>query len=205
MRRQISESFGVPVYDYYGAHEFNLLARECPQTGLYHIIESNLIVEILKDGRPVAPGESGELHGTALHSLSMPFIRYPVGDIVTRGPDGCACGAHCATLQSIQGRIADRFSMPDGSTIHPYHLVAPLVRLAPWVRRYQIIQETLHRLLVKVVAMPGHATVEEHCSQLHSHLEAAVPDGVAIIIELVAEIPPAANGKFRPYYSLLKP
>ncbi len=35
---------------------------------------------------------------TALHSFAMPFIRYRLGDLVTRGVDACPCGQSFAVI-----------------------------------------------------------------------------------------------------------
>ena len=204
MRRQITACFGAPLYDFYGAHEFNLVARQCGETGLYHVSECSVIVEVLKDGRPAAPGESGELVGTALHSFAMPFLRHPLNDLVTRGPLRCPCGAPNATLQSIQGRTIERFSLPDGSKIHPYHLVGPLVRDTPWLRRYQIVQETVDRIVIKIVALPGQAPGQDDLTRIRTQLEEAVGEGVEITLCVVPELPRPESGKFRPYYSLVR-
>jgi phenylacetate-CoA ligase len=204
MRRQITGCFGAPVYDFYAAHEFNVIAYECRMTGLYHVSESSVIAEILSDSRPVGPGESGELIGTALHSYAMPFLRYRLGDVVTKGPSRCPCGAQCSTIQSILGRSTDRFPLPGGSTIHPYRLIGPLSQHdVPWVRRYQIIQETIDRILVKVVPCAGSAPRQEELARVRGQLAERVGCAVTVTVELVREIPPAANGKFLPYYSLV--
>jgi phenylacetate-CoA ligase len=203
MRRRITECFGAPVYDSYAAHEFNLIARECRETGLYHVCDASVIVEVLKDGEPAGTGGQGELVATALHSLSMPFVRYRLGDMVTRGPSPCPCGAPFSTLQSIQGRTIERFPLPDGTSIHPYHLVGPLAQDAPWVRRYQIIQERIDRIGIRVVPLPGRHPAPEELARLCDAIERPVGPGVTITLELADHLPPAESGKFRPYYSLV--
>ncbi len=79
-----------------------------------------------KDGRPAAPGERGEVVLTALHSFAMPFIRFRLGDIVTKGDSHCACGQPFATIRSVQGRMFDYFPLPDGRLVHPYEIIAIL-------------------------------------------------------------------------------
>ncbi len=60
-REVISKGFGgVPVTDCYGSREGGFVSHECRE-GKYHIIEPNYIVEFLKNGREVAPGEDGEV------------------------------------------------------------------------------------------------------------------------------------------------
>ena len=86
MRRQIEEGFTAPVYEVYGAHEFNLIAWQCLTTGELHCCDDGMIMEILDGGRPVAEGEPGEVVGTNLHSFAMPLIRYRLKRRRQEGP-----------------------------------------------------------------------------------------------------------------------
>ena len=204
MRARISECLGAPVYDNYGAHEFNLLAYECGETGLYHVAEESVLLEVMDNGRPVAPGQTGEVVATALHSFAMPFLRYWTGDLAVRGPLRCPCGAPCATLEKILGRVIDRFTLPDGSKLHPYHLLEPLVKEAPWLRRYQLIQEAVNRVVLKLQPLDGAEPRPEDLSRLRASLQAPLGREVTLQFELVKELPPAGSGKFRPYYSKVR-
>jgi phenylacetate-CoA ligase len=120
MRDQIRASFRTETCDTYGSHEFNRIAYECRQTGAYHVCDDTVIVEVVdQNGHPVREGERGEVVGTGLFSLAMPFIRYRLGDVVVKGRDGgCECGAPFSTIRSIQGRTVDYFPLPDGRLLH---------------------------------------------------------------------------------------
>src|SRR5262245_9806778 len=76
MREQIAAAFRAPVREWYGSYEFNLVAWQCRATGDLHTCDDGLIVEVLRDGRPVEPGEQGELVGTNLHAWASPYIRF---------------------------------------------------------------------------------------------------------------------------------
>ena len=77
----ISRAFGgVPVVNGYGSREGGFIAHECP-AGHMHITSENVIVEFIREGRPVAPGEDGEIVVTHLDNHAMPFIRYRTGDV----------------------------------------------------------------------------------------------------------------------------
>jgi phenylacetate-CoA ligase len=201
MRRQISQGLGATVFDSYASHEHNLLASECPCGGRYHVAEWNVILEVLRDGRPVGPGEEGEVVATALHSYAMPFIRYRLNDLVTRGETPCCCGAPVSTLSRILGRTVEQFVLPDGKLIHPYVLVLPLLAEAPWLRRYQIVQDRADRVLVKIIPSPYPGA--EAVAAVARRLAAAVEGQLAVEIELVEEIPSEPSGKYRPYYSVV--
>ncbi len=88
MRQKIGEGFRAPVIDFYDSHEFNMIAWECPSTGSYQLSEGSVIAEVLRDGQVAEPDEEGEFVGTGLHSWAMPFLRFRLGDLVTRGPSG---------------------------------------------------------------------------------------------------------------------
>ena len=201
VRARISQGFGATVLDCYASYELGLLASECPHGGRYHAAEWYVILEVLRDGRPAGPGEEGEVVATALHSYAMPFIRYRLNDLVTLGETPCSCGAPVTTLSRILGRTIEQFVLPDGKLIHPYALVLPLLAEAPWLRRYQIIQDRAGRVLVKIVpsANPG----AEAVAAVARRMVAEVDGHLAVEVELVEDIPPEPSGKYRPYYSLV--
>jgi phenylacetate-CoA ligase len=152
-RNRISKGFEAPVFDVYSSVEFHNIAWECRDTGEMHTSDDSVIVEVLNGGRPANPGEEGEVVGTALHSYAMPLIRYRLGDIVTRGSDRCSCGAPYATIRKVQGRVGDYVQLPAGRMVH-VAVLDQAIRANPtnWVYHYQIVQERLHLIVVKVVA-----------------------------------------------------
>ena len=203
MRTRIREGFGARVVDFYDSHEFNMIAWECAAGGSYHVSDTSILVEVLRDGRSAEPGEEGELVATALHSFAMPFIRYRLGDLVTRGPFGCPCGAPNSTLAQIQGRTFDRFELPGGRSIHPYRLATTLVRSASWLRQFQIVQEKSDRIRLKLVAMEGSVPPANWGGEMRRVFSESLGEGIRIEMEWVDRIPKEPNGKFRPYYSLV--
>jgi phenylacetate-coenzyme A ligase PaaK-like adenylate-forming protein len=191
-RRRIAEGFAARVYDVYGATEFNLIAAECPRTGLLHLTEGSLIAEVL----------AGEIVITSLHSYAMPMLRLRLGDRVRQGPVPCPCGAPFATLEAIEGRVHEMFQLPDGRSLHSYVLIARLLLDAPWVRHFQFIQERPDLVRLRVVAP---AEVPDPVARLGEWVrfsEEACGGQVRILVEQTAEIPLEANGKFRPVVPL---
>ncbi|MBM3814724.1 MAG: phenylacetate--CoA ligase family protein [Acidimicrobiia bacterium] len=200
---QIREYFCAPVLVNYAAHEFNLLAYQCREEGLFHVCGESLILEVIHEGRPAAEGETGEVVGTALHSFAMPVIRYRLNDLVTVGPQRCPCGLEGPTLSAIQGRVIEMFTLPSGRKLHPYSLVVPMSKAAvSWLRQYQIIQERVDsiRFLMEPVREPS----PEEMASVQRVLRDELEESVAIQLELVSEIRPGSNGKHRPYYTRVK-
>jgi phenylacetate-CoA ligase len=203
MRTQISEGLRTRVVDLYTSHEFNLLAWECGAGEGYHINDLGVIVEVLREGRPVTPGERGEMVVTGLHSFAMPFLRYRLGDVVTRGADSCPCGRPFSTLSAIQGRMIDYFPLPDGRLVHPFEIVRAMIDgLGAWVRQYQLTQEREDRVVLRVV--PSAPVPPERRSALESTLTRVLGPGVSCAVEVVPEIDLERTGKFRVSRSMVR-
>ena len=198
-RDAISQAFRAPVRDTYGAVESRLIASECPETGNYHLCEDAIVAEVLRNGRTVQPGEDGEMVVTALYSYAMPIIRYRLGDLVTKGPTPCPCGSPFSSISSIRGRILDSIVAVDGTRIHASIVDQHLRELAPWVRRYQVIQERLDYLTIRT--LPFSTPVDQEVARLEKKLTAAVGHGITVKVLLEKRFPPGDTGKFRLYLS----
>jgi phenylacetate-CoA ligase len=203
MRRRIRDGFGARVVDFYDSHEFNMIAWECAAGDSYHVSDTSVLAEVFREGRASEPGEEGELVATALHSFAMPFIRYRLGDWVTRGPSRCACGAANTTLGAVHGRTFDCFELPAGRAVHPYRLATDLVRFAPWLRQFQIVQERIDRIRVRLAAMNDGGPPASWAAELQQLFSVSLGEDISVEMELVDRIPAEPNGKFRPYYSLV--
>jgi phenylacetate-CoA ligase len=154
-----------------------------------------MILEILRDEHPVAPGESGEVIVTGLHSFAQPFIRYNLGDIAERGPITCPCGFPCATIKKIEGRVLDRILLPEGQLLSPDRLFFVIEREAVWVRQYQLQQ--LRRDLVRVSLVTDRKPSSHEVNRLQKALQRVVDDALEIKVELVPEIAAGPGGKQR--------
>ncbi len=195
MRRHIRQAFGAPVYGLYGAHELNLIAWDCPPTGEMHTCDDGVILEVIRDGRPAAPGEQGEPVVTNLHSYAMPFIRYRLGDIVTQGLPACACGAPFATIRAVLGRTIDYFPLPDGRRMHPNQITRALYRDAPWLYHYQVVQKRKDLVVLRAVARP--APAPEQLRLLEDRVRSVLGPTVTFHTEIVSALPASSGGKTR--------
>ncbi|WP_454061598.1 phenylacetate--CoA ligase family protein [Candidatus Nitrospira salsa] len=149
----LEENFGSRVVDCYGATEGGCIAWQCPNCGSYHVNEDLLVVEVIKNGQLVTPGEVGEVVITNLFSRAMPFIRYSLGDLCRI--EDKTCGEHSGTLclQPILGRTADQIVLRDGRVIQPDFFRPDEFE---GVLEYQVIHERIHdgridQLTVRIV------------------------------------------------------
>lgn len=197
VRQVIEETFGCRVFDRYGSKELGGIACECAaHTGL-HISAENNYVEILRDGRPAAPGEQGDLVVTNLNNLGMPFIRYLNGDLGAwyTGP-ACPCGRAAPLLAPVQGRIVDTFQTRDGRAAWAGFAGAGYSALAhPSIKQFQVVQKSLDLIVVRLVKageIPP-AVLEQLVKTIHI----AFGENVAVQFEFPAEIPVLPSGKHR--------
>jgi len=201
-RRRVGEMLGSRIVDMYSSHELGLIGWECPRGAGFHVADDSVIVEVMKDDRHALPGDAGEVVATRLHAHAMPFIRYRTGDIVTRGPAPCACGAGFSSIQTVQGRMIDYFDLPDGRLMHPNEIVVKVLHAGRWIAQYQLTQETRRRVVLKIAPL-GPAPPEE-VAAIERHARAALGAGVEFELQLVPEIPFETNGKFRISRSLVR-
>jgi phenylacetate-CoA ligase len=201
MRESINQAFQAPVYDTYETLEVGPVAAECPESGLYHILDDSVFMEILRDGAPAREGETGEVVVTGLHMFAMPFIRYPLYDIVTVGPRICPCGQPFSTFSSIEGRANDFLTLPSGNKVHAGLIIHELNEFIPRADRYELIQENRNRIVMNIVVSPPLAPEEKHgfITRVQRRLEA----GVEFDIQIVDQIELGPGMKYRIKRSLV--
>ena len=197
-RRKIEGRLGVPVRDQYGSNECNLMASECAHGGPLHTCDDTVLVEVVgPDGAPVVSGEHGEVVVTALHTFTMPLIRFRIGDVAEQGSAFCECGAPFATIRGVHGRMLDMFPLPDGRVIHPYFLSETLIMDDPdWIENFQLTQERMDHVTMRIVprAEPTRARIEK----LRALGSALLGAGVDFELQIVESIASEVSGKFRP-------
>ncbi len=204
MRRFLQRAFGCEVAELYGCHEFNLIAWQCRRTGLLHLCEEGVLVEVLREGgTAAAEGEAGELVGTALHSFAQPLIRYRLGDMVVRGPRPCPCGLPYGTLAGIQGRRVDRLMLPEGGSASGLHLLDEVGRTQPWVRQYRLVQVDQRHVLLQIV--PLREARNEELERLQTLVRSHLEPTFQWRIEQVDALPASADGKLRLVESRAQP
>jgi phenylacetate-CoA ligase len=193
-RELISETFDCPVADGYGGRDSGFIAHECPQGGM-HIMGDAVIVEVVDaEGRPVSPGEAGEIIVTDLYSHEAPFLRYATGDVGVLSVRACRCGRSLPLFDKIDGRANDLIVTPDGRVINSLALIYP-VREIPGVERFRIVQKAVNRFHVEIVRNRDFRTQdEEHIRERWTTL---LRSAIQITFEYLPGLRVERSGKFR--------
>jgi phenylacetate-CoA ligase len=110
VRRRLEALWGARAYDHAGMTEVGAFGFECAEQAGLHVNELEFVAEVLDpdSGRPVDPGEVGELTLTNLGRWGAPVFRYRSGDRVRLATRPCPCGRTFARLEGgILGRVDD--------------------------------------------------------------------------------------------------
>jgi len=200
MRDNIKKAFDTDVIDIYGTWETDNIAYECRDHKGYHIAMDCVIMEFIKDGKPVNPDEEGEIVVTILNNFAMPFIRYNLHDIGSFSEQPCLCGRTFPLMSQINGRANDYMITEDGRRLS-FFTIAHFDVMAPHVYEYQIIQEEVN--LFNVFIVPSNSYSDEGRKFFVPTIKKFFPNA-AININIVPAIKREMSGKFRAFKSNVK-
>ncbi len=195
-REALVRVFGPGVFETYGSRETMLIASECDAHTGMHLSEENVVVEVTRDGRPVARGVAGDVLVTDLHNFGMPFIRYVNGDVAAAAEDGvCPCGRTLRKLARVEGRRMDTLRDGSGNAV-PGMLFASLLQLdAGALRAFQVVQKRSGEVELKVVR--GREWNEQRFTAASRRLKTYFK-GLPFKVTFCEEIPASKSGKRRP-------
>jgi phenylacetate-CoA ligase len=195
-RAVLARAFGPHIFETYGSRETMLMGAECDAHQGLHLSEENLLVEIANEGRPVAPGDVGDVVVTDLHNYGMPFIRYQNGDVarMARAPT-CPCGRGLRRLERVEGRRADTLHDREGNPIPGvvFHVLLSDARQEV-VRQFQAVQRARGEVVLRVVR--GQDWSQQRFDAVVRRLEQYLR-GLPFQVEFRDTIAPGENGKMR--------
>ena len=141
MRKRISESLGIELYDIYGLTEIYGpgIGINCKYNTGMHYWDDYIYLEIIdsKTGEPVPDGEMGEIVITTLVKEGAPLIRYRTHDLSRIIPGECPCGRHFPRIDVIMGRTDDMMKIK-GVNVFPSQIEEILGQFSEISSEYQI-------------------------------------------------------------------
>jgi phenylacetate-CoA ligase len=199
LRAAIEQGFGAPLFDQYATRELGTVAHECGAHRGLHVNAESYIVEVLRDGRPARPGESGAVVITDLSNLSVPLIRYAIGDRATLSDRRCACGRGLPLIEAIDGRAPTMIVGADGSFVPGTYFAQALSDYGHVIRQFQVVQSEPGALHLRIVKGPrfSDAALRRLLDLFHQHLGS----GIAIAVEAVVRIRPVDSEPHAPVVS----
>ena len=194
-RRIIEGAFECGVFDKYGSREFSGIAYECEAHDGHHIVSECYVVELLKNGKPVAPGEMGEVVITDLNNYCLPFIRYRLGDLAVAmdNTTQCRCGRGLPRIGNIEGRVQAMIIGSNGEYIPSAFFGHFFKDYDYLMRQYQVIQDEPGKILLKIVKGPRFA--EELFAEVLKILHRTLGEETEIKVEFVDKVAMVRTGK----------
>ena len=125
----LAETWRAQVLGTYASTEMATSFSDCPCGCGGHLLPELMVVEIVDEqGRPVAPGEAGEVVATPLGIEGTPLLRYRTGDIASLHHEPCACGRQTPRIGPVLGRRAHMLKCR-GTTLFPAAIGSALLTL----------------------------------------------------------------------------
>lgn len=200
----IEDVFQAPVFNRYGCREVSVIASECDRHDGMHVMAEGLYVEILRNGRPVGPGEIGDIVVTDLLNRAMPLIRYKIGDVGAWATGTCACGRSLPRLQSLDGRNTDFLVGGDGRIVSGVFLATYVLAARPSLGRVQMHQTRAGQVLYKICPATEF-DLEHDVAYLREATRKHLGETTAFDFEITDELSAEPSGKFRFCKSTVSP
>jgi phenylacetate-CoA ligase len=201
-RASIEATLHCKVYDSYGHMERTIAVSEC-HSGGYHIIPEYGVLELIEEPlRGNGRNRYAQVIGTSLHNLSMPLLRYEVGDLaeLLDEDEPCACGRAAPRIRRIAGRRNDVVVTPEGHVITTLFVV---LDQAQGVLMGQFVQESRDLLRIRIVKGSDHT--ESSSADLQRTIKRVVGPNMRLEIEYLSkeDLQRDCPGKFRAVVSRL--
>ena len=180
-------------FDFYGCGEINAVAFQCRE-GNYHLMDPHVVVEY---GDEADDQGNRELYITDLDNFAMPLIRYANGDMGHPGTETpCPCGLPLATLGSISGRTSDIIRTSEGGILSvPSFFGSRLLKELPSLVRYRVDMVAKDDLVVNLQLRSS--LTESENKLIRKSLEEYIPKSMKWSLQILDEIKPEANGKYK--------
>jgi len=194
---KIEEIFETKVFNRYGSREIGMIGSSCECSAKLHLNDFQKYVEILDDNDEVlGENEKGHIIITCFTNFMMPLIRYKIGDIGSLNYSQCACGRNLLRLNNVHGRVVDIFKNEVGDLVDGEYFTH-LFYFRDNVKKFQLIQEDINEINIKIETINGKPLKEEIESDIKEKIRLVMGDNCNVNFEYVDYIEPDPSGKFR--------
>ncbi len=202
-RALIEGKYGCPTYSTYQSVETGRLGFQCEERAAFHLNVDLCAVRVVDArGRPVAPGEEGEVIVSNLHNRAMVLLNYRLGDRAVLARQPCPCGRSLPGIESLAGRTTEIIRLGgdrDVSSLALQNLFRPELEA---MLQVQIVQHRTRQLTWRLVPL-AHADRAAIARALIERGREVLGRDVEIDVEFVEHIPAASGGKVRSVVSTM--
>lgn len=184
-KKEIENAFNLSPIQHYGLSEGVANFSECVN-GNIHVDEDYSYVEFI----PESDCDSFKIVGTCFSNEAISLLRYDTGDLACITDDTCSCGNHGRIVKSLDGRLTDYITLPNGQKVAS--LAAPF-HSTPGLAGAQLYQANDGSLTVRYV--PGFQWKNEYLIDLEYRLRLRVGKNIQLNFHRVQNIEKTERGK----------
>jgi phenylacetate-CoA ligase len=195
--RELAERRGCAVHSSYNATEVGRIGFQCERLGSHHLnIDTAPIAVVDPTGRPLPPGEPGEIVASSLRNRAMVLLNYRLGDSGVLGERACACGRTLPLLERLEGRSSSLLQLADGRRLSVL-TVESMFRdeLAPTLK-VQLEEQAAGRLHWRIVPFEG-IDRDALRGSLTERARRVLGPSTSLTVEFVEDIASTEGGKLR--------
>ncbi len=190
MEELFKDVFNCNVFNSYGGREVGIIASTYKENSGLRIFDDKLLVEILDENNlPCPDGVEGNIVITLFVNLSMPLIRYKIGD---RGILNKTKYSY-PILEKISGRNVDIFKTKDGKLIDGEYFTH-LLYYKSWINKFQIIQKNYNFIVIKIIQ--NDIENKNDLINIKKDIKKIMGNDCQIKFDFVKEIKPLKSGKY---------
>lgn len=195
-KKIISQVFGIPAVNEYGASEVDLIAFEDTE-GNWKLSDENVFTEVLDDnGNPLSSDGEGRLVFTVLHNRAMPIIKYEIGDRVI-----AAMNKDKIIIKSLLGGIGDNIVLPSGkksSAVSFHYITRDILENSGLLKEFIIRQVRPDKFVFDIVSDKD--IPDNYLKQLKSKIDLYLEPGLEVEFNRVEHIERTKAGKMKLFY-----
>ncbi len=204
---RLERLFPGAAHSTYASSEMVTSFTECSARAGGHPPADIAVVEIVDEaGKPLAPGEVGEVVVTPLQVTGMPLLRFRTGDVSFQVPEEhCSCGRNTLRLGPILGRKAQMLKMR-GTTLFPISFFSVLDEMEEVAEYYMEVSGTALSDEVKIFAAVKYpdCTAERIAAKLYGRVRIHVPVEIVTVESARAKVFGKSRKPVR-FFDLRKP
>jgi len=184
----IEKVFHCPVWDYYGTAEYVLFAGQ--EQDRYRLNPILGVTELLRDAE--SEYGIGKLIATTLTNVSMPLLRYEVGDMAKSCEQENSETTVTHYVNELFGRVDDYIELPDGRKIGR---VDHIFKGIKEIQEAQVIQRGVQCTINLVISDKSHQG--DLIDTVKNNFELRTAGQLSTHINFIEKIPKGPNGKFK--------
>lgn len=198
----MSNQFGVPIINEYGASELDIIAFQNPNDE-WQVNSETLFVEIVDEQNNVLPyGKEGRIVITSLYNKAHPFIRYDIGDVGILDEKSTFKNP---ILKKLIGRTNDIAILPSGKKspgLTFYYVTKSIIEDDGNVKEFVIKQTKIDTFDIEYVSQIAltHAQIQHIEKAITTYLET----GLTFTFTRKEKLERSKSGKLKQFVSLIK-